>query len=89
MLFSTLIVYTNTITLGGSEEERAKKTIVAIENFYNNIMLVKTKISQLDCSQDKKWIEPLLKRLEKDGVKWGENHNVTHKEIGEILSKVY
>nr|QGJ83582.1 alcohol dehydrogenase YqhD [Opalinidae sp.] len=69
--------------------ESAKKTIIAIENFYNNVLGVKTRISQLSCSQDKSWIEPLIERLKKDNIKWGEHGDITYVEVKEIINRCY
>lgn len=52
-------------------------------------MLINTKMSKLNCSQDKKWISSVVSKFEKKGIKLEENKNITHQEVKKILENSY
>lgn len=75
--------------LAGTTEEKALNAIKSVESFYRDILKVHTKISELDCDQNKDWIEVVASRLIKEEVKLGENRDIDGNKIRDLLHKCY
>lgn len=83
----------------GNVPDMAMKTIELIEDFYENTMGMPTHICQYDVSQDRSWIEQVVKKWMfsfevmhrfKDGnVLLGENKKITPEVVGKLIEDSY
>lgn len=73
----------------GTLEEKAEKAIVELDKFYTEVMKVPSRISQYSCSQDKAWIDDLVKKLTSINAKFGENADILPEDVRNIILASY
>ena len=72
----------------GSVEEKARKCIELIEEFYQE-MGVPTRISEYNCSQDKAWIDEVHAKFTAGNFRFGEDADIDADVAREIILKSY
>ena len=73
----------------GSVEEKARKAIELLDDFYVNTMKVPSRISHYNCSQDKAWIDECCAKLAGYNAKFGENADILPEEVKQIILDSY
>ncbi|KAK8807836.1 hypothetical protein WA158_007365 [Blastocystis sp. Blastoise] len=74
----------------GTVEEKAEAGIQALINFYENVVHVPTHISAYPYyNQDKAWIQDVKARFTKNGLVFGEHHDITPEDVEKILLSCY
>ena len=85
----------------GNIPDMAMKTIEMIEDFYENTMGVPTHICQYNVSQDRAWIEQVVKKFVHFGdfgvicrftdknLLLGENKKITPEVVGRLIEDSY
>ena len=73
----------------GTMEEKARKCIEMIDDFYSKDMGVPTRISGYECSQDKAWIEEVHAKFTAGNVRLGEDGDIDADVAREIILNSY
>ena len=65
------------------------QTIEKIEDFYENVMGVPTRICQYKVDQNKEWIGEVVKKFKENNVVLGENKRITPEIVGRLIEDSY